>query len=130
MIFKFLKVIHGFFMVENIFKIFKIFNPNIYYKNFFLLVLSNIYYKLINKKVLNLVHNVLSIYLLIFFSLFDYIYFCNNFNNSLKNYKVLKLTYFAYCPISIWETKTNMPQDPPSQWPILRLWTMITRLKQ
>ena len=28
MIFKFLKVIHGFFMVENIFKIFKIFNSN------------------------------------------------------------------------------------------------------
>ena len=35
MIFKFLKVIHGFFMVENIFKIFKIFNSNIYYKNIF-----------------------------------------------------------------------------------------------
>ena len=44
---------------------------------------------------------LLFVYLLIFFSLCDCIYFCNIFNNSIKNFGVPNVTYFVHRPMSI-----------------------------
>ena len=56
-------------------------------------------------------NNVLFVYLLIFFSLCDCIFFCNIFNNSIKNFGVPNVTYFVYRPMPIRDIETDMPQD-------------------
>ena len=72
----------------------------------------------LNNKKLNLFQHasitiwiILSLYIISFFSLCDCIYFCDNFNNSLKKIGVLKLTYFANHSIPIQNTETDGPQD-------------------
>ena len=68
--------------------------------------------------------NIIKVYFINFLLYLFVFNFFNNFHNFLKLFWALKLEFFAYHPIPIRDTDTDVPQDLPSQWPIPQLWTM------